>query len=1094
MKRLLIALLALLPFQVDASGLQASFTGSNLDGLTRPTTRFEYKSNLVPSSGNLVDSSGRSHDLAPTGGTPASTTTPFQDSSGRRYIGRAFDGSGMRYSVAHHADFNMFDANHTVTLVVLASSAGAGTDGLIGHFDANGGMEVELSGTNYMMYYGKAGGSYVLVNNAGTYRDDKYHVVQIVRESDYATVYVDGVAGTRTSVAGYGLSATATLDIGASAGGFTPWLGNVLYVRADAEALSLDRLNYERNQILGIGPRSGTADVGYTFSRTTTASQTHSDGTISYVAAGIPKVGGSGGGVVVESQSTNLLTYSQAQSNAAWSVTNLTNPPVAYTGADPAGGATAYVLAEDGTAGAEHKIARASWVTVSASTPYTLSVWLKAINRTWAALMIYENGGTSYYAYFDIANGKVGTTSGSPVTKIEQYANGWFRCSVQHATGGGITQVDTAVYVAEADNDWTFNGASQSSIAMFGAQFENSYFPTSYISTTSASVTRTADYLTVPPNKLGKDMLVGSEKMWMDFTQDPAGRTNLILQSQTYGTTWAPIRATISENTALALAPDNTQTADILVEDGTAAATHYVGQSVATVSGTTYTFSVILKAASRSWARISANTDAAEANFNISTGEIGTITGATAYIKSLGGGWYRCSVTWTSVTTGSQSFRIYALNSNSSSTFDGVNGQNATYLWGSQLEASATLLGYIATTTTSRTAISSNDGLFAFDKSGTVIRNSEYAKGEYYQLFNGTDSQYVVADAAGAFRPAGNFSIVVIAKPDALPSAANFMYMFGKYTTTGDKRSWALYYNDGGDYTFAVSQTGTSLTTSFVQKTDGVQLGRPAFIVATFECSNYPTCTPGNTHTAKIYVDDTTVATDSAFYGPPASNDANMNIARSGGGSRFQGELYYVAYLDGVVLSQAQVSALYAKAKQANILPVGLGTGYVGQNLTIEFEAKCSFASSTDMGADRSLISLGSYYFTGTSPGGATSTRNYINIFAESSDGKVYADFYSGSSTTRRYMYSAAITTYNKWHKYKVFYDFSNLASSNIWVDGAAGTLDASMTAASHYFNITDTYIKLGQPNNTAVTGNTPYGTPDGNCAIRNLRIVPARI
>jgi hypothetical protein len=394
--------------------------------------------------------------------------------------------------------------------------------------------------------------------------------------------------------------------------------------------------------------------------------------------------------------------------------------------------------------------------------------------------------------------------------------------------------------------------------------------------------------------------------------------------------------------------------------------------------------------------------------------------------------------------------------------------------------------------------------LFAFDKGGTINWVNEHNKGGYYQTFNGTDSQYQMPDASSAtagspaFTPAGNFSAIVAVTPLALPSAAGFMYMFGKYTTTGDKRSWSLYYNDAGSYVFAASRDGDSATTAFATKTNGVQLGRPALLVATFNCPTPPCAVaqggPGNNYTGTLYVDDTTPVTDPAFFGPVKASDAIMNIGRSGGGSRSNAHLHYVAYLDGVVLTQAQVTALYTKWKQANALPTGLGTGYIGQKLTIEFSAKCQFTSSTDMGADRNLVNIGSLYFTNsTAPGGATNTRNFINIYAESSDGKVYADFYSGASTTRRYMYSAAITTYNQWHKYKVYYDFSNLASSNIWVDGAAGTLDATMTAAAHAFNITDTYVRIGQPNNALTTSNTLLGTTDGHCSFKDLRIVPAQ-
>jgi hypothetical protein len=1130
MKRLLIALLVFLPFQVEASGLQASFTGSNLS-LKRASTRCEYDGSVTP-AGALLDRSGYARDLTAVS-TPTSITSALQDSSGRRYIARNFvAASSQTYSLVHATWMNMFSTNFTITMVVAPASTGAGADDLFDHLNGNNGIYFYITAGHIItakLYNGTD--ATTVTGPSVTVRDGSPHVIQIVRSGNFVTIFVDGTPGATTTVrTADGNDTNATFYLWGSGGAYLDGYGS--YFRLDAEALSNERLAYERDQLMGLGIRVGTADAGWFapasagvqipssgFSRASAATSEFSDGSIAAWDAtasrapgtNIPRVAGSGGGVLIEGQRTNLIHYSQ-------------NMGVEWTGTNATVAATSVVL-PDGTTGtantlnttnkgageptAHYIIANNGGVNFGSTlVTYTTSVWLKKPStapaaRNWVRILVANTGGTSPLAYFNTSTCAPGSVTNG-TSKAVQYPNGWCRVSI---TGQCVTAMAYIFFdPVNADGDTDISATGTDDLHIYGLQVEAGTFASSYIPTTSAAVIRYADNLITSPVRLGTDLTLGTEKMWYDFSSDPAGHTNLILQSQTYGTTWTPIRATISENTALALAPDGTQTADILVEDGTAGATHYVGQSVATVTGTTYTFSVILKAASRSWTRISANTDSAEANFNLGTGEIGTITAATAVIKPLSSGWYRCSVTWASVTTGSQSFRIYGMTSNSGTAYDGVNGTNALYLWGSQLEASSSVTGYIATTTTSRTAISSNDGLFAFDKGGTINWVNEHNKGGYYQTFNGTDSQYQMPDASSAtagspaFTPAGNFSAVVAVTPLALPAGGAFMYIFGKYTTTGDKRSWALYYNDAGSYVFAASRDGDSATTAFATKTNGAQLGRPALLVATFNCPTPPCAVaqggPGNNYEAKLYVDDTTPVTDPAFYGPVKASDAIMNIGRSGGGSRVNAHLHYVAYLDGVVLTQAQVTALYTKWKQANALPTGLGTGYIGQKLTIEFSAKCQFTSSTDMGANRNLVNIGSLYFTNStalSVGGATATRNYINIYAVAADGKVYADFYSGASTTRRYMNTAAITTYNQWHKYKFYYDFSSLANSNNWVDGVAGTLDVTSMTGAHAFNITDTYVRIGQPNNALTTSNTLLGTTDGHCSFKDLRIVPAQ-
>jgi hypothetical protein len=450
---------------------------------------------------------------------PTESKASLQAQDGRQVRARTFNGANQQYSVAHNSVLNVFDTDHTVT-IVAASSAETNIFGRFSLTPASGGG---IRATSvWEMKYVKLDGSYTsnVTGGAGggVRTDGRYHVHQLVRTGNTAVLYTDGLGGAAVDVSNAGIDlASGSFYVAGVNGVF--FNGSIAYFRLDTEALSQTQLAKEREQIQGTLFGSGNLNPGSTFSRASAAAKPFSDGTFGYATTNIPRVGGDGGGVLIEEQRSNILTYSENQANAAWGVTNLTNPPVAYIGTDPAGTTTGYVLAEDGTAAAEHKIARSAWVTVTAGTTYTLSAYVKAINRDWTALHIYENGGTSYYAYFNVAKGTIGTTSGGPTTKIEQLANGWYRCSVTHAIGGGITQIDTAIYVAEADNDWTFNGATQSSLAVFGAQMEVGAHASSYIPTTSAAVTRYADDLTIEPWKVTKPG-VGTPNFAMYFDND----------------------------------------------------------------------------------------------------------------------------------------------------------------------------------------------------------------------------------------------------------------------------------------------------------------------------------------------------------------------------------------------------------------------------------------------------------------------------------------------------------------------------------------------------------------------------------------------
>tara|TARA_R110000822_G_scaffold32556_1_gene93241 strand:- start:90 stop:836 length:747 start_codon:yes stop_codon:yes gene_type:complete len=100
-------------------------------------------------------------------------------------------------------------------------------------------------------------------------------------------------------------------------------------------------------------------------------------------------------------------------------------------------------------------------------------------------------GGTTW---FDLSDGSVGTTAADHTAFIEPLGNGWYRCSIVFAAGADTTGT---VYIApaDADNDMTVDLDGTSSILIWAAQIEAGAFPSSYIATAAAAVTRNADVL-----------------------------------------------------------------------------------------------------------------------------------------------------------------------------------------------------------------------------------------------------------------------------------------------------------------------------------------------------------------------------------------------------------------------------------------------------------------------------------------------------------------------------------------------------------------------------------------------------------------------
>lgn len=195
-------------------------------------------------------------------------------------------------------------------------------------------------------------------------------------------------------------------------------------------------------------------------------------------------------GYFSEGSRTNICLQSEDLSTT-WSNTRSSESVNATTAPD--GTNTADKLVEDNTAANNHFVSQAITYT---NAVHSYSVWLKAGERTWARLDMFD-GTTTVSVYFNLSTGAVGTaSSGSGATT--QYPNGWWRCMVTSSAAMAAAVGGVRILLAEADNDTTYNGDGTSGIYVWGAQLEVGSFHSSYIPTTTASVTRNADVLSYP--------------------------------------------------------------------------------------------------------------------------------------------------------------------------------------------------------------------------------------------------------------------------------------------------------------------------------------------------------------------------------------------------------------------------------------------------------------------------------------------------------------------------------------------------------------------------------------------------------------------
>ena len=192
-------------------------------------------------------------------------------------------------------------------------------------------------------------------------------------------------------------------------------------------------------------------------------------------------------GLLVEEARTNYVLRSQEFDNAFWTKGDVTITANAV--ASPDGTTTAETMVSTGGA----------YVRIYGSTlthplgDFTYSIYAKAGTCSW--LFLYSEVGT---ASFNLAAGTIGTVQ-TGAASIEALGSGWYRCSVRNLAFAAANVITPQVFLAPGDTPSgtpTTTPAGQT-LHVWGAQVEAGTYPTSYIPTTTAAVTRAVDAVTI---------------------------------------------------------------------------------------------------------------------------------------------------------------------------------------------------------------------------------------------------------------------------------------------------------------------------------------------------------------------------------------------------------------------------------------------------------------------------------------------------------------------------------------------------------------------------------------------------------------------
>ena len=298
-----------------------------------------------------------------------------------------------------------------------------------------------------------------------------------------------------------GASRFALVGPGLSSPRTVPYRGFGVPLWETAGAAPTLDLNFAENRTL---LDSVTGQNLVTSTRASAGTYVGSDRLIKTAAENEPKfdhdpVTGESLGLLVEEQRTNLLLQSEEFSAASWFKSSCS--AVANQGVAPDGTISADLVTFSTTSGTIYLN-----LSTAANATYVFSVWLKTQSGT-----------------FKLKLGRTNATSwtGSTVSEELTVSTSWQRFYLVFTTGISDTLSDVII---GSEGKTPYLMPATGSVLAWGAQLEAGAFPTSYIPTTSSTVTRSADVADV----ISAAIANGVRTLYLEFRSPASGTRGVV--------------------------------------------------------------------------------------------------------------------------------------------------------------------------------------------------------------------------------------------------------------------------------------------------------------------------------------------------------------------------------------------------------------------------------------------------------------------------------------------------------------------------------------------------------------------------------------